>query len=231
MLPGIAGVMPAVASGPAGISASYLSLEVDPSPGTTSEFVDYAIGDAAADRRVFLAVHWVEGSTHRTISSATIGGVSATIHIQEGHSGGVTGFGVAIISAIVPTGTTATVVVNFSGNKTDTTIGGIRVTGLSNSSPHATAVDENEGTASSLAVSINVPEDGLLIGAYSSSTNATLRAVTWGGVTEEYDQSSGGIRVSMGWDYELSEETGRSVSASISSIGDSGNALVVVSWN
>lgn len=220
------------------ISATYLTRVSDTS-GFSVDFTSYNIGPASPDRRVFVVIHWCEGTIHRTISSVTIGGVSATVHIQEGHSGGSTGFGVGIASAIVPAGTSATISVTMSGSlalhTTLISISAITTIGLQLSSPFDTASDTTAVTSNNLSDTINVPAGGLVIAGFTSSTNAAIDAVTWSGVTEEYDvsQTTGSlnIRQSMAWSSGLSAETGRTISASPGSEANSGNAFVAVSWN
>src|SRR5690349_20118800 len=84
------------------------SVTIDATPelqdGSASSYTfSIDAGAARSSRRIFLAIHWSDGGTHRTLSSSTINGVTAN-RFQEGHSGGATGFGCAIASALVPTG-------------------------------------------------------------------------------------------------------------------------------
>lgn len=192
----------------------------------------FAIGDAASSRRILMLVHWREDEDHESLSSATIGGVSATIHMQGGHSGGSTGFGVAFISAVVPTGTTATIVLNFSGTVSVESISGWRLVNASNSSPSDTASDSTAVEASTVSGNLDIPEGGAVFAGYSSSTGAMSNAVSWTGATEEYDTGTGGggIRVSAAWSSGMSAESNRLVRAAISSEGDAGNQLLVLSW-
>lgn len=74
---------------------------------------DVAIGDEANDRVVFLGILKSAVPEYRTLVSATIGGVAATI--QATTESGVNGFDVYWLSAAIPTGTTATVSLVFSG--------------------------------------------------------------------------------------------------------------------
>lgn len=83
-------------------------------PTGTYTFSTLAIGSANAARIVLVGAVWRSGAN---FSSATIGGVSATLLDEyENPSGGTT---IAWFYAAVPTGTTATVVVNIAatGNR------------------------------------------------------------------------------------------------------------------
>jgi hypothetical protein len=226
MLPGIAG---GIQAGLAGLyDISYLSYAAGGS-GSSVTFTAYGLGAAHTARRIFIGIHWRETTVHRTVSSVTIGGVSATIHEQEGHTGGATGFGAAIASAIVPSGTSGDVVVNFSGSQSECNISGIRAVGLFNSSPTEALTDTTSGTSNNLSVAIDIPASGFCMAVFTSSTNAAGDAVTWAGVTEEYDTNSG-VRESMAWSAGMAAETNRTVSATVGTQADSGNGMVVVSW-
>lgn len=75
-----------------------------------NEAGSYNFGTPDPLRRIIVAVHWQSfGASPQSITSITIGGVAGTIHGQDSHSGGSTGLGVAICSAIVPTGNTGNI--------------------------------------------------------------------------------------------------------------------------
>lgn len=183
------------------------------------------IGTAASARRVVPVVHWREGGTHQTLTSATIGGVAATIHVQRGHTGGVTGLGVAIISALVPTGTTATLALTFSGGVTVAYAGIWRL--VNYGTIVATGSDEAQGSTAALSVSLSTVNDGFVVAGYTGSTNTGSTPVNWTNVTERYDVD-GGVRISAG---DASVSSGSlTVGASQGVIASSGNDLVVVSF-
>lgn len=84
--------------------------------GSPSSVAGAPLGTAAAGRIVSVVVHWMSTTAvRRTLSSATIAGVPATIRTQIDDAGGVTAFGVAVIDAVVAAGTTGTISCTFSG--------------------------------------------------------------------------------------------------------------------
>lgn len=85
---------------------------------STVTYTAVPIGTARSTRRVLVLVNSYSGSTLRTVSSATIGGVAATIHLDHQYASSAFG---CILSAVVPTGTDATVVINYSGSMSSTT--------------------------------------------------------------------------------------------------------------
>lgn len=202
-------------------SAAYMGLVADSA--------SISFGDARADRRIVAVIHWSEGGTHRTLSSATIGGVAATVHVQRGHSGGSTGLGAAIISALVPTGTTGAVVCTFSGGGTaDVSCGVYRLTGLTSGTPTDTDSAESQVTTTDITVTITMAAEGIVIAGYTGSTNATS-VVTWTGVTEQYDGEDN-IHRSGGFASGISAGS-RVITADITPQANSGNDLVVATWS
>lgn len=219
--------------GETGKTVAYSDTYVDSSSNlTTYTLPDFDVGAPASDRRIFGIIHWSEGGVHRSLSSVTLGGVSAAIHQQKGHSGGTTGLGVAIVSAVIPSGTTASCSITFSGICSGVAFSSIRTTGMTRSTPFDSDFDENQVTTADLTSSTNVDSKGLIIAAMTGSTNAVNDAVTWTGANEQYDlATAAGVHGSMAWQSGLAAETGRTILADITPRANSGNDLVVVSWS
>src|SRR6185312_1752555 len=78
----------------------------------TVTFTAQAIGAALADRYVAVAFH-IRGNVDPVLSSATIGGVSATI-LQQFSQSAQSAVGFIISSTPIPTGTTANITLNFA---------------------------------------------------------------------------------------------------------------------
>lgn len=210
-------------------SSTYLS-RVTGGSGSSPSFNNYDIGAGDSNKRIFIAVHWQEGGSHFNVAGVTIGGVAHDFLTQRGHTGGLTGFGCAIASAIVPTAGLVTVEPSFSGSVAECEISGISVVGLSNLTRTDTATDQTSGTADDLDGLIDVPANGFLMAAFTSSTKASGDAVAWTGVTEQYDASTSGVRSSMAWNDMLSLQANRPIEISVATQTDAGNAFVAVSW-
>ena len=164
-------------------------------------FATQNIGAAHADRIIVCAI--AANTTPVTLSSATIGGIAATIDIQNDDA---TEFA-AVISAPVPSGTTATVVLNFANAALDVSIGLYRFVGLNSQTPTATASNDDDPTAST----INVSANGFIVGVASFDADTT--AITTVGVTENYDADIGSSRAVGGiFSNGGTAEAGRTVS-------------------
>lgn len=162
---------------------AYLGLPVPAFvSGTTYSATGVSIGAAASDRMVFGLVVWTKASTPSSLTSATIGGVAATIHAQN-KVASVTGLSAAIISALVPTGTTATISLTFSAAASPG-VGVYRVTGLLS----ATALDVislGGAISSPYNDTIDVAGQGILL--FGGTIYGAGVGFTIGGATEDFD--------------------------------------------
>lgn len=188
------------------------------------------IGAAAGDRMVFILVHWTSSTpTAAPLSSATIGGVTAKIHVNNGSVPGSGNLlGAAIISALVPTGTTATVGLTFVAGATfhNPFLETYRVTGIVSD----TAIDTiSAGPVGVQPYSgaIDVQKDGLLL--FGATTFSAATSYTMTGATQDYDDIQGTSFHSVGGSLAVSaDELNRAVS--ITRVGGAGsgfNAAVV----
>lgn len=182
---------------------------------TTKSFTGRAIGVALATRLVICAVHWaLTGSTN--LSSATIGGVSATIVAQcDG-----TNTGLAIIAAVVPTGTTATVALTWAASVARGGIGLWRLVGqVSN-----TAYDFDApagGAVAARTATLDVPAGGCVIAACEGDQGSTT---TWTNATERYDYITANDDESGADDVTATLLAGRAITASAARV------VIAASW-
>lgn len=143
---------------------------------TVYTFTGASIGTAASDRRVIVAVMGGGSNSGVTLSSVTVGGVTATINGQATNGNSVG----AIVTAAVPTGTTGDIVVTFSGQKERCNVGVWSATGLTSNA----AIDFDSGTADPGTATLDAVIGGFCIALAVSSNTTTL---TWTNVTENYD--------------------------------------------
>lgn len=183
---------------PAGIIASAKTVIV-PSVPTTGEythigtstsntvaggnytFLDRFIGTAAVDRRVVVAVAGRDVAAYPT--SVTIGGITAT---RDGGRA-LTGV-ISIWSAIVPTGTTATVVITYAGTQTYCGAG----IWITNGAPVSTTFDEDNGTGP-LTMDLPTIVGDFVIAAVAHRTTSGSNTVEWTGITQRYDAAIDGL--------------------------------------
>lgn len=119
MLPGIAWIG-GFAGSEAGVIADYQGNFSATGTGSSATVTipSVTFGAASGTRRMFMSISVAGASAaDRSLGSATIGGIAATIHTQthDRNTGTSAIFILAIISAEVPTGTSDDVVVTVSG--------------------------------------------------------------------------------------------------------------------
>jgi hypothetical protein len=121
--------------------------------GSSFNITNRIIGIAHPRRLCIAASAWL--GTSDTLVSVAMGGIGHTIHDQV-LSG--TGPGVAISSALVPTGTTVTQSFVFSGSITRLTFRNVRMLQLRQNTPHD--IQKAGVTGTSASVTVRVPPGG-----------------------------------------------------------------------
>ena len=204
-------------------------VNIGSSGASTFTATAYPIGTASSTRRVIVGV--VTANLNATavshlITSATIGGVSATIDVQVSSSSSRQ-TGVHVISATVPTGTTANIVLNFDnafGSRVVVGIYGVAIDGLVSTTP-VTARTVASST-SPLSTTLATTSGGFLIAGVMSYDGGGISAsVAWTGATEQNDQTalaSTDFTASFADVGNTATDSALSVSAAITAPGASG---------
>lgn len=161
-------------------------------------FATQAIGTATADRIIAVGVS-IQSLAVRTISTLSIAGNNAAVQSSiDAVTGGQTVLG-AIYSLLVPTGTTATIVVTPSGACVRCAI---TVWALYNCAS-ATAVNATNSAvvnSSSLGASLTTLPGGVALGYCCHTINGggTLGNLTWTNLTEDVDETYESANVKQG---------------------------------
>lgn len=194
------------ATGTSGGTATrtFLAATGDTADLTTYTFAGQNLGTASADRIIVVAIAGREGDggANRTLSSVTVAGISATIIANSGNVPTHTDIAVAA----VPTGTSGSIVVTYSGQVSRCVIGTWATTGMSASSTSADASD----TSDPYSASVDVPAGGVAFGISYDNGNTTF---TWTGLTEDSDAVYEGRTVSFASAAFASQQTGLAVQA------------------
>lgn len=198
--------------------------------GQNQSFSSVNFGAEHNSRRIVVGVHWIFGATDRNLSSVTIGGISAIVHGQDSHTGGATGLGGAIASAAVPTGTSGTITLGFSGTVSRAVISVFRATNLASTTPYAVRTKRGFNDTD-VSDTIDIPSNGTLLIIGTGSTNTTGNDVVITGASEIYDTDfpvtgTRGAALSTG----LSAQIGRTTRYNMGSIPDSGVEMICTSW-
>ena len=171
---------------------------------TSHTYTSMAIGTAASNRWVIAAVY-VNFNAGRSISSLTIGGVSATL-MYASPTLSASGARLEFWKANVPTGTTVSVVVNSAGTMYDGTCG----VWVSYLEPHFSsgAIDTTVSTTT-FSLNIDVPEGGAVL-AMSNNNAGGTSVSSVSGVTQDFLDTT--LRVFGGSEDLLPAEVGRALS-------------------
>lgn len=183
-----------------------------------------SIGAADSSRKIIAVVGWGSASD-QTISSMTIGGVSATVVVNADTA--TSSGGLAIAIADVPTGTTADVAITFSGTVARSGVSLYRVINLTSSTIHASTTD-TAATSGEVTGSLNVPANGFCI---AGAVTVDGTAWTWSaGPTENYDVDIGSV--SNGFSSALGEYVSAQTPLTVTATCGTGSrsALVAASW-
>jgi hypothetical protein len=163
-------------------TSTYLTIASQ----TVATWPGMPLGIPAGNRYVVAALTW---RFTGAITSATINGVAATVHTQVTSNNACS----AIIGALVPTGETGDIVVNYSSGITRPTAHVYALYGLASSTP----TDTVTATGVDPGGVIDVAAGGSLIAA--ATNEATTLGSIWTGVTERADfQVPGGEITSSG---------------------------------
>lgn len=171
-------------------TVQFVGATNNTSAGTTWTFTDHPIGAPNANRLV-VVVAYASGSILTSISSVTIGGVSATVDVDLATP--VNNGPMGIASLAVSSGTTATIVVNaggFVGSRCRIAVYAIYGSGVVPSIRDADQVRNASSTSASRTLTVSAG-DVLIAGMGLSGTNASLEDITWTNATENDENNTG----------------------------------------
>lgn len=199
---------------------------------TTYTFTSVALGTAIGTSLVAVVVHiGANGGSLSSISSATINGVSATIHAQN-HGGGSGGaalsIGVCGVISATTSGTSGSIVITGNTSSVGCGIEVYRLNNLTSATPNFTATASTGANGgSSESTTMNITATGILL---LGATNYGGGTITGSGATKDVTQvSNGQVQCWGGSNDGLPTQSNRSLSASWSSTA--GGALAAATWN
>lgn len=195
------------------LTGAFLQAAGDVSDTASYAFANQPLGPTHAARIIVVAVTARKVAPSATISSITIGGVSATVAVTSTQGGNTA----AIAYATVPTGSTGTVVVNWSAV--------VLRCGLAMWSIRGAAATVTTASAfGAVGTSITGTTNGFVIAA--SGNTADSQTYTWAGVTKRYEAAVE-VFTHSGGD---STETGELIVRGIPSAAATNEALVVAAF-
>lgn len=161
-------------------TVAFTDSAIDTTTQTTYTFTSRAIG-AAATGRVIVVAGMSINTANTTLSSATIGGVSATV-IGNANANTSNWANTSLCYAVVPTGTTATIALTYSGSNYRMQIAVYALNNLVSATPVASQTVVLNNTAMSLS-----PTTGVIGVGASSTLFSTNPTYTWTNLTKDLD--------------------------------------------
>lgn len=165
-------------------TCAYVDGKEDPATLTNYSFTGVNFGAPSSTRRIVVCIAGYRDAGG-TVASATIGGIAATIHLNTSLGNG----SIAIVSAVVPTGTSGTVVINWSILQAATTIDVYAVDNIKSTIPTLTAVD----TTSPLSQNISHDPNTVVIAHAKTYTTGSFTWSGTAGLVEQADHTYDGV--------------------------------------
>jgi len=198
------------------ITVTNTDHKVSSADATNYAFTGVSLGTADASRIIVIGVSARAGT--RNVTNMSVNFIQATFIGRQ------TGAGTTIEQwyAVVPSGTTGTIYVNWTGGQDRTGIGVWAINGSNGS------IRDTQGDMNAPSVLIQVASNGAVIGnAFADSAGGTS---TWTGITERYDEAMEGASYQTGGsDAFVSGST-----LNVTCIADAGtgtaDGMVVSSW-
>lgn len=191
----------------------FLGAHSDAANAKVYTFAACNIGDPAADREVFVLFRWPGGNN---LSSVTIGGVAATVDYYS-----VSTNNVGSAHALIPGGTSADVVVTFTGatNAANCSIAVYRVTGRA--APGVGSIQRFDTSGTGTSLTLGTVKD------YLARDGFVLAAASWASTVSNV----GFAGLSAGLDaYVLPEADGHAAYGSTPVADGAGAESLVCSW-
>lgn len=213
------------------IECEYLGITSTTGAGTEKS-ATVSFGSAAAGRKLFFAVHAGYAGGSISLSAAEIGGVAASIVAGAvGDQSGVL-YGVWLICAEVPSGTSGVVKATFSNSGVSCAVAGYRTLNVRSLAVHDKGeLPWNSSSTDTRMTDADTPQDGLFIAA--SSTYHDGGTTTLSGVPVAYHAGapSGPAHYFGGFEIVTSAEPGKSATVTKSGgAGSMAGGLIVASF-
>lgn len=169
------------------IDLVYNGTHEDSTATTVYTHTSFALSVAPhANRRVIVTTMTTDTETSVSVTGMTIGGVAATkmSEVESNFNSGVVYL--SMWQALVPTGTTATIVTTYSESVFRDYISVYTTTNWDGAI--GTAVSDNASDGS-MSVSVNVAALGAAIGIAGNATNGGIGTATWAGLTQLFSNT------------------------------------------
>lgn len=208
------------------ISVSNLGQVIDTGSDSQSNFTFASFG-AEDPGRFLIALIVTRDALDFSATSITIGGVAATINADTLATGN--NLNAVIATALVPTGSSGDVVVNWSEDITrDQACTLLRVTGIASATAYDVGINSEANPAlTDITTSLDVEAGGLVVAVNATGGSASF---TWSLANELNDSVGDNYSSTAAYEVRVSASAPLTVTATLSATTGSGSALAAASF-
>lgn len=213
------GAKRAAAAGGGDATITFAATASKSAPASPATFSSHAIGSAAANRYVIVALSGYRNGSG-SVPTVTVDGVSLT-HVATADTAS---FEAYIYAGNIASGTTASIVATYTGAWVNLNCSIWAAYGIASTTAYHT--DSDLTATTTMTAAINIPAGGVAV-AIHGNNNAGVQ--TWTGLTEDFDSTDVTSRQCTGASLASATlQTGLSLSVTNTS-GD--GVLLVASWD
>lgn len=136
----------------------HIASTADGNNQSTYTFAGQQFGAEAVDRHIFVAAVGGHGGGNSFLSTITVAGSPATIHVTTDNNGNTRNGHTGIASLFLPSGTSGDIAVAYTGTMQECTIAVYRAVNLFSNTPYDTEVADSVGS-----LTLDIPPRGFLI--------------------------------------------------------------------
>lgn len=206
------------------VTATFVANGTLTHSGSTQTQIAASIGTASANRLVVVVGGYL--SAGQSIASATIGGITAAVDVDNNNAGADPW--VFFIHAVVPTGTTGDIVITMTGTQFNDGVWSVYTLDTSTINSSTPSVATPVAGGSPLAVTLaGVPANSAVIGETNFNAGGARNPVTTTGYTLDVDPSFGGHQAA----FHANNVAGGSTTATTTFVGgETQVSTEIVAW-
>ena len=218
-------LLAAASSGKNEVACELLDTDTNSGSSATYTISSADLGVAATDRQIVYCYSGRDASEYGSITSVTVGGTGLT-HVVSHTKGGASGYRTETWAGLIPTGTSADIVITQTANCFDTASTWFRMTGAKAVATY-TATSPATAATGAISASIDCDANGVIIG--SAQCNAGF-PFSWTNLTERSDLNNGTPDGSTSMDTFADAQSSLSITCTPTGTNPS-RAMTLASWS
>ena len=218
-------LMAAASLGGSEVICELLGTDTNSGSSATYTISSADLGAAADNRQIVYCYSGRDASEYGSITSVTVGGVDLT-HVVSHTKGGASGYRTETWAGIVPSGTSADIVITQTANCFDTASTWYRMTGAASVAAD-TATSPASAATGAISASIDCDANGVIIGSTQCNSGYPM---SWTNITERSDLDNGTPDGSSSMDTFAAAQSSLSITCTPTGTNPS-RAMTLASWS